>query len=190
MSCSSRFLLVLMGRIDIASYWDWQIDDSGSNYDISLKRSLWRCYGRVFFCSCVLGECCSIWPGSKLWDCAFDKINSRTELMHSGKLLLLCPHKNDNYLMWYQTCESGGSVTGSHFLFALVKSYEQEGDHYLYFKTYFESNEVRWHYLLNTLSYWWQQMALFSISKSPSFASVLSYYLCFNLLWTFYSAVM
>lgn len=67
--------------------------------------------------------------------------------------------------MWYQTCESGGSVTGSHFLFALMKTYEQEGDHYLYFKTYFESNEVRWHYLLNTLSYWWQQMALFSISK-------------------------
>lgn len=48
---------------------------------------------------------------------------------------------------------------------------------YLFFKMYFEGNEVRWYHLRNTLSYWWQQMELFSISKSPSSVSVLSYYL-------------
>lgn len=49
------------------------------------------------------------------------------------------------------------------FLFVLVKSYEQDGDT---LQNKFKQQESRW-YLLGRLTYFWQQITLFSISEMP-----------------------
>lgn len=137
------------------------------NYDISLKRSLWRCCGN--FCSSMQWECCSIWPESKLWSgCTFDKINSRADLSHSAMIPHFCCAPTKTIAIWCAIKHVKVQVQQQAAATPVCVGEElwARGDHYLYFKTYFESNEVRWHYLLSTLSYCWQQMALFTISKS------------------------
>lgn len=129
----------------------------GPNYDISLKRSLWRCCGN--FCSSMQWECCSIWPESKLWSgCTFDKINSRADLLHSAMISHFCCAPTKAIAIWCDIKrESTGSATGSSFLFVLVKSYEREG-----ITTCTSKHILKVMKSDGTIysSYCWQQMAL------------------------------
>lgn len=62
--------------------------------------------------------------------------------------------------------------------FMAMKGHSQDRRHYLFFKAYFS-----WHCLLGTLSFCWQQMALFCISESSLSAGLHS---CLYWPWLFF----
>ena len=114
-----------------------------TNCDSSFKE-IWRFFGnfaqkyREIF-PYILS---SIWPESESQSShKFGKINCSPDLLRSTMILSSVVLPKKMIATW---CAIKHERVGGSFLFVLLKGYEQDGDHYLYFKTYFESNEIRW----------------------------------------------
>lgn len=164
-----------------------------SNYDISLKR--WRCCGN--FCSSMHWKCCSICPESKLWSCCtFDKINSRDELFvndqHSAMIPTVCCAPAKTITIWCDIKHVEVRVQQQADVSCLSWWRDMSESRIITCtsKTFFECNDVRWYYLASTLSYWWKQMVLFSISKSTSSDSLLLFVFVLAMIVLFSSNVI